>query len=172
NANGIGLAANQVGREGRLLVVDISETEENEEKKKEAKPLVVINPEILTVEGEAELEEGCLSIPDIRDKVVRVEKIRLLFRDANFKEQELDADGMLARVILHEVDHLDGVLFTDHLGATKRALLKSKLKKISKGEIETKYPVVVVPAHKGKKRLFNRPAISGINSDTKARSIG
>lgn len=155
NANGIGLAANQVGREERLLVVDIAETQEDEEKKKEAKPLVVINPEILDESGESELEEGCLSIPDVRDKVVRAEKIRVHFRDANFKEKEMEASGMLARVILHEIDHLDGILFTDHLSATKRALLKSKLKKISKGEVETKYPVVV-PPQKGKKKLLSR----------------
>ncbi len=146
-ASGIGLAANQVGREERLLVVDISDAEEN----KEAKPLVIINPEILAEDGEAELEEGCLSIPEIRDKVTRAENIRVRFRDANFKKQEIEADGMLARVILHEIDHLDGVLFTDHLSATKRALLKSKLKKISKGEVETKYPVVVVPPPKKKR---------------------
>jgi peptide deformylase len=147
-ASGIGLAANQVGREERLLVVDISDAE----KTKEAKPLVVINPEIVEEDGEVELEEGCLSIPEIRDKVTRAENIRVRFRDANFKEQEIEADGMLARVILHEIDHLDGVLFIDHLSATKRALLKSRLKKISKGEVETKYPVVVVPAQAGKSK--------------------
>ncbi len=147
-ASGIGLAANQVGAPERLLVVDISDAEEN----KEAKPLVIINPEILAEGGKLELEEGCLSIPEVREKVSRAENIRLRFRDANFKEQKLEADGLLARVILHEIDHLDGVLFTDHLSAAKRAFLKSKLKKISKGEVETKYPVVVAPPQKGKKK--------------------
>lgn len=140
-ANGIGLAANQVGVQKQILVVDISETEAG----KETKPLVVINPEVIEEEGEWEFEEGCLSIPDIREKVWRAEKITLRYNDISMKEHEIEAEGLLARVLLHEIDHLNGILFTDHLSATKRTLLKSKLTKISKGEIETQYEVVAAP---------------------------
>ena len=147
-ANGIGLAANQIGVLKQILVVDISDTEAG----KGIKPIVVINPEVVDEEGEWEMEEGCLSIPEIRETVTRPEKIRLRYNDISMKEKELVADGLLARVLLHEIDHLNGVLFTDHLSATKRTLLKSRLKKISKGEIETSYEVVVPAPPKKKKK--------------------
>jgi peptide deformylase len=137
NANGIGLAANQVGVLQRIITIDISDTEEG----KRTKPLVLINPEILREEGELVMEEGCLSVPEIREEVARPESIRLRFRDINFHEHEIDANGLLARVILHEMDHLDGILFTDHLNATKRRQMKGKFAKIKKGEAETIYPV-------------------------------
>ncbi len=140
NANGIGLAANQVGISKQILVVDVSDTESG----KDTKPLVVINPEIVDEEGEVEYEEGCLSIPEIREKVWRAEKIRLLYNDVTMKEQEIIADGILARVLQHEIDHLNGVLFTDYLSATKRTLIKNRLRKISKGDVETSYDVVPV----------------------------
>ncbi len=140
-ANGIGLAANQVGVQKQILVVDISETESG----KETKPMVVINPEVIDEEGEWEFEEGCLSIPDIREKIWRAEKITLRYDDISMKKHTIEADGLLARVLLHEIDHLNGILFTDHLSATKRTLLKSKLTKISKGDIETQYEVVAAP---------------------------
>lgn len=141
-ANGIGLAANQIGVLKQILVVDISEMEAG----KGTKPLVILNPEIVEEEGEVEYEEGCLSIPEIREKVWRPEKIRLRYHDTTMKQMELDAEGLLARVLQHEIDHLNGVLFTDYLSATKRTLLKSKLKKISKGETETSYETVAAPA--------------------------
>lgn len=137
NADGIGLAANQVGILHRIITIDISETEEG----KGTKPLVLINPDILNEEGERVMEEGCLSVPEIRDEVARAESIRLRFRDINFHEHEIEAQGLLARVILHEIDHLDGILFTDHLNAAKRRLIKGKILKIKKGETETAYPV-------------------------------
>jgi len=138
-SNGIGLAANQIGELKQILVVDISDMEVG----KGTKPLAIINPKILEEEGEWEMEEGCLSIPDIREKVTRAEKIRIRYNDVNLNEVELEADAMLARVILHEMDHLNGVLFTDHLSSTKRTLLRSKLKKIMKGDVETSYEVVI-----------------------------
>lgn len=147
-SNGIGLAANQVGVDKQILVVDISDMESG----KGTKPIVVINPEILEEDGDVELEEGCLSIPDVREKVWRAEKIKLKYHDTNLKEQILDADGWLARVLQHEIDHLNGVLFTDHLTAAKRTLLRSKLTKISKGEIETSYEVVAAPVKKKRKK--------------------
>ncbi|HTX18482.1 MAG TPA: peptide deformylase [Bacteroidota bacterium] len=148
SSNGIGLAANQVGVLERLLVIDLTEMEEY----RDTKPLTVINPEIVKQEGEWELEEGCLSLPEIRDVVTRPETVTIKFFDANLREQRIEATGMLGRVLQHEMDHLDGVLITDHLSATKRALLKSKLKKISKGDFERKYEVVLQSDEKPKKK--------------------
>lgn len=149
-SSGIGLAANQIGHLKQILVVDISEMEAG----KGTKPIAMINPEILDEEGEWEMEEGCLSIPDVREKVWRSEWIRIRYNDVNMKEVEFEADGMMARVILHEMDHLNGVLFLDHLSSTKRTLLRSRLKKITKGDVETTYDVVVAaePKSKPKKR--------------------
>jgi peptide deformylase len=150
-ANGIGLAATQVGELRRMLVVDVSAIErsgkedeegESEPPETEAKILVIINPEVVKEEGSCSMEEGCLSIPELRAEVTRPEKITVKFRDANFDEVELAAEGMLGRVILHEIDHLDGVLFTDRIGKTRRAMLKSELRKIEKGEVDTSYPAI------------------------------
>jgi peptide deformylase len=152
-ANGIGLAATQVGDLRRILVVDIADvSEENAEGEQEdaahptspdlPRTIAMINPEILQEEGSISLQEGCLSIPDIHAMVDRPEKVRVRYRDANFQEQDIVADGLLARVIQHEFDHLNGVLFIDHIGAAKRTLLKSRLNAIKKGEIETSYPIV------------------------------
>lgn len=137
-ANGIGLAANQVGRTERVLVVDVSEIEEL----KEIAPFALINPEVIEREGGCSMEEGCLSIPDVRDEVERAEFIKVRYRDVNFEECELEAGGLLARVIMHEIDHLDGVLFLDHLTKDKLADHKMELKEIKRGNIETDYPVV------------------------------
>jgi peptide deformylase len=150
-ANGIGLAATQVGELRRMLVVDIGAIErgakddDEEESPPPAQPskiLVMINPEIIQSEGSIEMEEGCLSIPELRAEVDRPEKIDVKYRDANFDEVNLTADGLLARVIQHEADHLDGIMFVDRIGKTRRALLKSELKKIEKGEVDTSYPSI------------------------------
>lgn len=154
HANGIGLAANQVGSLARVIVVDISDIEEKPHEgvgeaavRSAARPeqptrLVMINPEILSWSGTWKMEEGCLSIPDIRDEVTRAETIRVRFRDLEFREHDLEADGLLGRVILHEVDHLNGVLFIDHLGVVKQKLLRGRLNKIARGEVVTKYPII------------------------------
>lgn len=147
NASGVGLAANQVGELKQILVLDISDSEKGEG----TKPMALINPEIVEEEGEWEMEEGCLSIPDVREKVKRPEKITVIYNDVNMDEIELEADGMLARVIQHEMDHLNGVLFLDHLSSTKRTLLRSRLKKISNGDVDTTYDVVVPGGPKKKK---------------------
>ena len=150
-ANGIGLAATQVGELRRMLVVDVSAIERGAKEEDEGTPpqtehesrvLVMINPEIKAEEGVVSMEEGCLSIPDLRAEVDRPEKIGVKFLDVNFKEVELIAGGLLARVIQHEADHLDGVMFVDHIGKTRRALLRSELKKIEKGEVDTSYPSI------------------------------
>jgi peptide deformylase len=124
-AEGVGLAASQVDRRIRLLVVGVPQ-EDTEELFK----LTVINPEIVEHEGEWEYEEGCLSIPEVRDTVTRAEWIKLRFQDEHGKHHTLEAEGLLGRVLLHEIDHLNGVLFIDHLSVIKRALLNGKLKKL------------------------------------------
>jgi peptide deformylase len=137
-ANGIGLAANQVGSLQRIIVVDISGMEET----REFPPMVMVNPVVVEEEGRWLMEEGCLSIPDIREEVERAEKIRVRFRDLEFTEREVEADGLLGRVILHEIDHLNGVLFIDRIGSVKRKLLRGRLNKLRRGEFEVAYPVV------------------------------
>ncbi len=142
-ANGIGLAANQVGDLRRVIVIDISDTSEEETSEPvQESPLVLINPEIVEEEGESQMEEGCLSIPDIRDEVERPKRIRVRYKDMAFVDRERVADGLLARVIQHELDHLNGVLFIDHLSTIKQKLLRGRLNKIRKGEVEVEYPFV------------------------------
>ena len=138
NASGIGLAATQVGSTQRVIVLDISDMEET----KDLAPMVIINPEIVSREGAWVMEEGCLSIPEVRDDVERAENIRLRFKDGQFREIEIDANGLLARVLLHEIDHLDGILFIDHLPKSRRKLHIKALKDIECGEVEVAYPVV------------------------------
>lgn len=152
-SNGIGLAANQVGDLRRVITIDINDVSEPSaegEMENSAHPtspdlprtLTIINPEILSEEGDWSMDEGCLSLPDVRGEVERAEKVRIRFRDIDFKEQEIFADGLLARVILHEFDHLNGILFVDRINKAKRSLLLPKLRKIRKGEVETSYSVV------------------------------
>ena len=136
-SHGIGLAANQVGSLQRIIVVDVSGMEEAQE----VPPLVMLNPDVLREEGSWVMEEGCLSIPDIREEVERPEMIRVRFKDLEFRDHEIEAGGILGRVILHEIDHLNGVLFIDRLGAVKRKLLRGRLNKIRRGEFEVSYPV-------------------------------
>ncbi len=138
NANGIGLAANQVGSLHRIIVVDVSEMEES----REIKPIALINPVVTAEEGVLSVEEGCLSIPDVRSEVKRAEHIRVRYKDLDFNDRELEAGGMFGRVLLHEIDHLDGVLFIDYLSPADKKLLRGRLNKIRKGEVEVNYPVV------------------------------
>jgi len=138
NAGGVGLAANQVGSLQRILVVDVSEMEEL----KEVTPLVMVNPVVVREEGSSTMEEGCLSIPDVREEVERPERVTLRYKDLDWNDCEIDAEGFPARVIQHELDHLNGVLFIDRLNILKRKLLRGRLNKIRKGEIEVRYPVV------------------------------
>jgi peptide deformylase len=138
-ANGIGLAANQVGSLDRIIVIDVSGMEGMED----AKPMTLLNPRIVGEEGEVTMEEGCLSLPDLRDEVDRPEKVSVEYQDLDLQKESLEAEGILARVLQHEIDHLNGVLFIDRLGSVRRKLLRGRLNKILKGEIETNYPIVV-----------------------------
>ena len=123
-APGIGLAATQVDVHQRLLVLDVSE-ERNE-------PMVFINPEILASNGSAVNEEGCLSVPEYTEGVTRAETIRVKALDREGKEFELEAEGILAICIQHEIDHLEGKLFVDYLSVLKRSRLKKKFLKNKK----------------------------------------
>lgn len=138
HANGIGLAATQLGILQRMIVIDLSEMEET----KDLKPIVLINPVVVSLEGSWTIEEGCLSIPDVRDEVERSERIKIRFKNADFRDTELEATGLLGRVILHEIDHLNGVLFLDHLTPAKKKAHNTRLREIQKGEFEVPYPVV------------------------------
>ncbi len=138
NARGIGLAANQVGILKRVIVIDLSDIEAY----KDIKPIVLVNPEIVEQNGEWELEEGCLSIPVVRDVVTRSENVRVKYKDIDFKDNELETDGILGRVILHEIDHLNGVLFIDHLSPGRRKFHKGLLLDIKRGDLEIPYPVI------------------------------
>lgn len=144
-AMGIGLAAPQIGVSSRIFVVDLTAFLEDVEEVDEdlpEQPMVFINPQITDPsEDESAFEEGCLSIPDIREDVYRPDAIRIEYTDRNFERRTLDADGMLARVIQHEYDHLDGVLFIDHLTPFRRRLLKRRLKEMEEGRIEADYPL-------------------------------
>ena len=123
-APGIGLAATQIDRHIRMLVVDISE-EKN-------RLLTLINPRILNKEGEAVHEEGCLSVPGIYDKVTRAERIRVQATNLAGESFELDADGLLAICIQHEIDHLNGKVFVEYLSRLKQTRIKHKLTKQAK----------------------------------------
>lgn len=128
-APGIGLAAPQVGSLKRVIVVDVGEDEDVERAERKPKLYKIINPEIVERAGSTETEEGCLSIPDIREYVKRSAQVVITGLDPSGKKLELEADGLLAICLQHEIDHLDGVLFIDHLSKLKRELVKAELKK-------------------------------------------
>jgi peptide deformylase len=140
NAEGIGLAANQVGSPLSITIIDISPVEGYES----IKPLTMINPKITHYsDEETDYEEGCLSLPNLRELVIRPEAIQVSFMDEHEKLHTMEADGLLARVMQHEIDHLNGIYFTDRLTQLKRTLLQSKLRRISKGESTADYDIVL-----------------------------
>jgi len=125
-AQGIGLAAPQVGISKRLTVIDLSFKKNPEEK------IVLINPEIIHKEGKQNEEEGCLSLPEIREKVSRAQKVRVRAQNLEGKWFEIDGEELLARAFQHEIDHLDGILFIFRVSALKRDLLLRKIRKMQK----------------------------------------
>ncbi|HUF10583.1 MAG TPA: peptide deformylase [Rhodothermales bacterium] len=149
NASGVGLAAPQVGRSERVFVVDLKKSLEDEEAIEPAAlpgPLVFINPAIKAIDGgEVEYEEGCLSIPEIRENVVRPDTVDIEYLDRTLTPVRLQATGLLARVIQHELDHLDGILFIDRLSTLKRQLLRRRLREMSRGEVTAEYPILTAP---------------------------
>jgi len=139
NAHGVGLAAPQIGKSIRIFVIDASPFAEDDETVKDFKK-VFINAKIIQEEGEEWVfNEGCLSIPEVREDVSRKPKITMEFLDENFVKHTETFEGLAARVIQHEYDHIDGVLFTDHLTPLRKQLIKGKLKKIQDGKIQPEY---------------------------------
>lgn len=140
-ASGIGLAAPQIGKSFRLFIVDGTVLEDEPDMQDFKKAFV--NPQVIEELGTPwEYEEGCLSIPTIREKVSRKEKLRIRYFDENWNPHEEEYDGMKARIIQHEYDHIEGKLFVDYLPALKKRLLKGKLADISKGKVDTEYRIV------------------------------
>ncbi len=122
-APGIGLAAPQVNVGKRLIAVDLSVGENEEDL------IVLVNPEVVRQEGENDCEEGCLSVPEIREKVKRPQKVTVKGRNLDGEEVEIEAEDLLARALCHEIDHLEGILFIEYLSPLKRKLIRKKFKK-------------------------------------------
>lgn len=146
NANGVGLAAPQIGKDIRLFLIDASPFSENEDLVSEEQAFlktfnrVFINAQIIEEEGDQwAFNEGCLSIPNINEDVNRKETIHVEYYDENFNKHHETLTGLAARVFQHEYDHIEGVLFTDKLSTLKKRLLKKKLENISKGKVEVGY---------------------------------
>lgn len=137
-APGIGLAATQVNVHKQVIVIDISEDR--------SAPLALINAEIIAGEGTEETEEGCLSVPGIYDKVTRAAKVRVRTRDRDGQQIEIEADGLLAVCIQHEMDHLNGKLFVDYLSDLKRTRIRKKLEKERKERAPAARPQAKAPA--------------------------
>jgi len=123
--DGVGLAASQVDRLIQLLVVAVPQEDTDERLE-----MAVVNPEILETRGSWEYEEGCLSVPELRDVVRRPEWIKLAYQDLDGKQHVIEARGLVARVLQHEIDHLNGVLFVDHLSPVRRSLIDAKLRQM------------------------------------------
>lgn len=140
-ASGVGLAAPQIGESVRLFVIDADVMVEDTDEEQFG-PMEFINPVIVSKGSEMiEFEEGCLSLPDLREKVARPDVITVRFLDRSFKEHEMTFSGWMSRVFQHELDHLDGVLFFDYLGSFKKRLLARRLAMIDAGEVETDYEI-------------------------------
>lgn len=149
NAQGVGLAAPQIDKSIRLFIVNATPFGEDEDLNEEERTFlsnfnkVFINAKIIKEEGEEwAFCEGCLSIPDIREDVFRQEKITIEYLDENFEKHTDVLTGLAARVVQHEYDHIEGVLFTDKISSLKKRLLKKKLENISKGKVNADYRMV------------------------------
>lgn len=144
-ANGVGLAAPQIGKAIRLFVVDGTPMQEEDDDAEDMTGFkkAFINPVILEEEGEEwDFEEGCLSIPNIREKVSRKETVRIRYYDEGWNLKEEEYEGLKARIIQHEYDHIEGKLFIDYLTPLKKRMLKGKLADISKGDVKTDYRII------------------------------
>lgn len=144
NANGVGLAAPQIGKSIRLFIVDTdqlkNDAEEDEKPYLDGFKKAFINPTIISTSGKPyAYREGCLSIPDIREDVIRDETVEIKYYDENFKQHKDTFNSVNARVILHEYDHIEGKLFLDYLKPLKKQMLKRQLKNISTGKVKSRY---------------------------------
>jgi len=142
-AEGLGLAAPQVGLSIRLIVIDGSRSVDDDDHEVKNFKRILINPAIIEETGEEwEFNEGCLSIPNIREDVKRKPDVLLSYMDENFGQHEELFTGYRARVVQHELDHVNGILFTDRISPLRKRLLNGKLKAISKGNTETSYSII------------------------------
>lgn len=142
-ADGVGLAAPQAGLSIRMFVIDGSAGADEEPELKDFKK-VFINPEIIELSGDSwVMNEGCLSLPEIREDVSRPDTVRIKYFDENFKEHDEEFSGFAGRVIQHEFDHLEGKLFVDYLSPLRKRLLKSKLNDIARGNIQPHYKIKI-----------------------------
>lgn len=149
--NGVGLAAPQIGKNIRLFVLDATPFKEDYPEAIEGKK-VMINVHIIEQEGEEwSFDEGCLSVPDIHEAVLRQPKIKIQYFDENWEKHEEWVDGVMARIMQHEYDHIDGKIFVERLSSMRKIMLKRKLNDISTGNIDVKYRMVFARAKKGKK---------------------
>mgnify|MGYP000851670301 FL=1 len=145
NADGVGLAGPQVGLEERIFVVDLEPLADNEHPEFKGFKKAFINAEITEKNGELEwVEEGCLSIPGIHEKVPREERIRIQYLDEDLQPHVEEYTGYMARVIQHEYDHLDGIMFTDRISPLRKRMIKSKLANMEKGKVSCHYRVKTV----------------------------
>ena len=141
-AGGVGLAAPQIGKSLRVFVIDSTPMEEDEEGNGEGLKRAFINAEIVEEQGKSwAFEEGCLSIPGVREDVSRQEEVTLNYLDENLEEHEETFNGIRARIIQHEYDHIEGKLFTEYLSPLKKRLLKGRLANITKGKVDAEYRV-------------------------------
>ena len=139
-SNGIGLAGNQIGIDKSIILIDVTQVEEYSK----IQPIIMINPEILEFSDDlVDYQEGCLSVPDLYDDVKRPSQIKVKYYDFNQKEIIRELDGLLARVVQHEVDHLNGILFYQRFTPLKKTLNKNKLNKIKNGKIIPDYQFVL-----------------------------
>lgn len=142
-SDGVGLAAPQVGMSIRLFIIDATSAAEEEPELKDFKK-TFINPEIIEITGEKWImNEGCLSLPEIREDITRQDEVRIKYFDENFVEHEETYKGFAGRVIQHEYDHLEGKLFIDYLSPLRKRLLKSKLSAITTGKVRPHYRIKV-----------------------------
>lgn len=142
NADGVGLAAPQVGLEDRIFVIDLSPLADEENPQYEGFKKTFINAQIINRSGEVtSLEEGCLSIPGIHESVARHDSIDIEYLDENLEPHTETYTGFTARVIQHEYDHIEGVLFIDHISAIRKRLIKTKLSNMAKGKISCHYKI-------------------------------
>jgi peptide deformylase len=143
-SDGMGLAAPQIGKSLRLIVIDATSMGEDDPSMKDFKK-VFINPRIVEEEGEAWIfNEGCLSLPKIREDVLRKPRIRIKYYDENWQVHDETFDGVKARIIQHEYDHLDGILFIDHISPLRKKILQGRLNDITKCKVDVDYKIKVI----------------------------
>lgn len=152
HSEGVGLAAPQIGKSLRLIVIDASPVADSFPECKDAK-MVLVNPELEVIADTAPIgrDEGCLSLPGMSENVKRVEHVRLRWKDENFVEHEQEFTGFLSRIIQHEYDHLEGTVYTDRVTPIRKQLIKNKLSNLTKGKFSCDYRVVIAPATHGRR---------------------